>query len=62
MDWICVITGPEHRDNGLLKLRKWTQILLRNPTFPTPPSQVLEPESLSPQPSRQLLCVGVCGA
>lgn len=56
-DWLCVITGAEHRDNGLLKLRKWTRILLRNPTIPRPASQVLETESLGPEPSRQLLCV-----
>lgn len=63
VDWLCVITGPEHRENGLLNLRKWTQILLRNPTIPRLASQGLEPESLSPEPGPHLLCVwgGVWG-
>lgn len=34
MDRLCVSLGPERQENGLLKLGRWTQILLRNPDLP----------------------------
>lgn len=49
--------GPEPQENGLSKLRKWTQILLRNPTISRLASQVSELESLTPDPRMVLpLC------
>lgn len=62
MDWLCVKLGPEPQENGL-KLRIWRrpqillgpQILLRTPPVPRLASQVLEPESLTPDPRMLLL-------
>lgn len=58
MDWLCVSIGPEFQENGLSKLRKWTQSLLRNPTISRLASQVSELESLALNPRLVLLLCG----
>lgn len=55
MGWLCGSPGPEPQEKGLLKLRKWTQILLRNPTVPRLASPVSEFESLTLDPRLLLL-------
>ena len=53
---------PRASEKGLLKLRKWTQILLRNPAVPRLASPVSELESLTLNPRLLLLLMEGGGA